>query len=120
MHIKDLKNCPEFIAGDGTFLRELLHPDKERLKLRYSLAHATLRPGKKSTPHKLKTSEVYFILKGKGLMHIENKAREVSPNQIIYIPPNSVQYIENSGTEELSFLCIVDPAWKKEDEKIIN
>lgn len=120
MHIKDLKNCSEFIAGDGTFLRELLHPDKERLKLRYSLAHATLRPGKKSTPHKLKTSEVYFILKGKGIMHIENKTREVFPNQIIYIPPNSVQYIENNGTEELVFLCIVDPAWKREDEKIIN
>jgi len=38
MFIKDLKNCDEFMAGDSTILRELLHPDKQDLDLRYSLA----------------------------------------------------------------------------------
>lgn len=100
MHIKDLKDCTELIVGNGTFLREVLHPGKEDLKLSYSLAHAILKPGKKSIPHKLKGSEVYYILKGKGIMHIENKTKEVFPNQAIYIPPNSVQYIKNSSTDE--------------------
>jgi len=61
MIIKDLQNCEEFIAGDNTILRELLHPDKLNLKLRYSLAHAVVKPCLTSQLHKLKTSEVYYI-----------------------------------------------------------
>ena len=29
------------------------------------------------------------------------------------------QYLENTGNEELKILCIVDPAWKKDDEILI-
>ena len=38
MLIQKLNACDEFIAGDGTQLRELLHPDKQAVDLRYSLA----------------------------------------------------------------------------------
>ncbi len=119
MFIKDLKQCEEFIAGDDTILRELLHPDKADLDLRYSLAHARVKPGKASVPHKLSTSEVYYMLEGKGIMHIDDETREVHPHQAIYIPPHAVQYIENTGNGDLVFLCIVDPAWKIEDEEVI-
>ena len=125
MLIKDLKDCKEFLAGDKTVLRELLHPDNVRvchgvpLKIRYSLAHATLKPGDKSTPHMLKTSEVYYILEGEGIMHIDNETSKVKSGQAIYIPPNSKQYIENVGKNDLKFLCVVDPAWRKEDESVL-
>lgn len=119
MHIIDLKNCEEFIAGDKTILKELLHPDKQNIKLRYSLAHATVKPYEKSTPHMLKTSEVYYILEGEGIMHIDNENTKVKSGQAIYIPPNSKQFIENTGRNDLKFLCIVDPAWRKEDETVL-
>ena len=119
MHIKDLNKCEEFLAGDNTILREFLHPDKENLDLRYSLAHATLKPGKTSQPHKLKTSEVYIILEGQGTMTIDAESENVKHCQVIYIPPNSKQYIKNTGKTDLKFLCIVDPAWKVEDEEIL-
>jgi len=116
MIIKDLQSCTEFIAGDHTILRELLHPAKEKLEIRYSLAFALLKRGKTSFPHKLKTSEVYFILDGEGIMHIGDEAAQVIPGNAIYIPPNTRQYIHNSGGVDLKFICIVDPAWKEEDE----
>ena len=119
MVIKDLQNCEEFIAGDNTILRELLHPDKADLKLRYSLAHAKVASGKTSYPHKLKTSEVYYILNGEGVMHIDNESEKVRPGQAIYIPPDKKQYIHNTGNSDLIFLCIVDPAWRKEDEEVL-
>ncbi|MDP4281332.1 MAG: cupin domain-containing protein [Bacteroidota bacterium] len=118
MFIKDLAECQEFIAGDDTILRELLHPDKQPLDLRYSLAHAVLHPGKTSYKHRLKTSEVYYILEGKGIMHIDKEVKEVHPGQAVYIPPMSWQFIHNPGPEILKFICIVDPAWRKEDEEI--
>ena len=119
MFIKDLKACKEFVAGDNAILCEPLHPDKEVIKLRYSLAHAVLKPGHTSYRHKLKTSEIYYILEGEGLMHIDNESARVLPGQVIYIPPDSVQYIKNTGEGDLKFLCIVDPAWRKEDEEIL-
>jgi len=118
MLVRKLLDCEEFIAGDNTILREMLHPDKAELKLKYSLAHATLKPGKISYPHALKTSEVYFILSGQGEMHIDDESSLVTVGDTIYIPPHAKQYIKNIGTEDLKFICIVDPAWRLEDELI--
>lgn len=118
MLIRDLQHCEAFIAGDKTILRELLHPDKADLNLRYSLAHAIVKPGQTSQPHQLKNSEVYYILEGEGVMHIEDDSAKVCPGQAVYIPPNAKQWIQNIGTIDLKFLCIVDPAWRVEDEEV--
>lgn len=118
MLVQKLSACAEFIAGDSTYLRELLHPDKQPLALRYSLAHATLPVGQTSLPHSLKTSEVYYILSGSGEMHIDGETQMVEPGDAVYIPPNARQFIYNCGSEPLVFICIVDPAWRQEDETV--
>lgn len=118
MLIRELKDCPEFIAGDNCILREILHPDKESLELRYSLAHAVVKPGQTTWKHRLKTSEVYYILEGEGVMHINEGSAPVRPGSTVYIPPSATQSITNSGATDLKFLCIVDPSWRKEDEEV--
>ena len=118
MLIRRLKNCPEFIAGDACQLRELLNANTDRRAYRYSLAHAVVKPGIKTKPHSLNTSEVYYILQGKGLMRVDQETAEVGPGDCIDIPPRSTQWIENAGKTELVFLCIVDPAWRSEDETV--
>ena len=119
MVIRDLRACDEIVAGDETLLRELLHPNKADLRIRYSLAHAAVKPGQSSLPHKLKTSEVYYILEGEGIMYVDEESAQVRSGQVIYIPPNSTQYIKNTGNSDLKFLCIVDPAWRPEDEEVV-
>jgi mannose-6-phosphate isomerase-like protein (cupin superfamily) len=118
MLIQKLNDCPEFIAGDATLLRELLHPDKQPIAIRYSLAHAIVPVGQTSTPHALATTEVYYILSGQGEMHIAEEVQTVEPGDAIYIPPHAKQFIHNSGTEPLIFICMVDPAWQKADETV--
>jgi len=120
MWIKDLKACAEFIAGDSAVLREILNPLKETLKLRYSLAWAKVLPGKITRLHRLKTSEVYYILEGRGEMYLNQERQEVAPGQAVYIPPHSRQRIRNTGPSDLTFLCIVDPAWRLEDEEVLE
>ena len=119
MFIKSLKECKKIIAGDKCVLRELLHPGKADLKLRYSLAHAEVAPGQITTKHNLKTSEVYYILEGTGIMFIDSEQKKVCSGDAVYIPPKAVQCIKNTGKKTLKFLCIVDPAWRKEDETIM-
>lgn len=111
-------NCPDLVAGDKTLLRELLHPAREKVPLGYSLAHATVLPGRQSTPHRLRSSEVYYMLGGNGTMYINDEAQTVTSGQVVYIPPGATQYIANTGEGELTFLCIVEPAWRAEDEII--
>ena len=118
MFVSSLSKCQEFVAGDKTRLRELLHPAKHPLSIRYSLAHARLGPGEISLKHRLRTSEVYYILAGQGRMHVNDEVRLVGPGDAICIPPGAVQCVENLDPDELSFLCIVDPAWRPEDEMI--
>lgn len=121
MFIKNVKDVEEIIAGDGSFLKEILHPLKDIVDINYSIALAKVKPKQTTLKHKLKaSSEVYFMLKGKGRMYIDNETRIVGEGDIIYIPPSSIQRIENVGEEELIFLCIVSPPWRKEDEEIIQ
>lgn len=117
--IIDLEANEAFVAGDETVLREILHPHRMELEIRYSLAHSTLEPGHTSKPHRLESTEVYFILEGTGEMHIDDEIASVSPGYTVYIPPRSIQYIINTGDTDLKFLCIVDPAWQAEDEEIL-
>ncbi|MEN6427338.1 MAG: cupin domain-containing protein [Phycisphaerales bacterium] len=120
MFMRRLSDCEEFPAGDRSILRELLHPDKADLAIRYSLAHARVRPGETTTPHRLRTTEVYYIIEGQGRMHIDAETSEVGAGCAIYIPARSIQHIENTGAEDLVFLCIVDPAWTAADEEILG
>ncbi len=119
MIIKSLDRLPGFTAGDSSFLKELLHPDKEPLAIRYSLARAEVAPGAKTLPHRLTGAEVYVILEGRGLMHVGTEAAEVAPGEAVYIPPGTPQWIENIGGAPLAFLCIVDPAWTPAGEEVL-
>ncbi len=123
MIVKKLKDLKEIVALDNTIIREMLNPkhDTIPLHLGYSLAHATLPPKKTSLPHRFKTaSEVYYILKGEGLMYIDDDRERVGPGDIIYIPPKAIQSIKNTGETNLEFLCIVYPEWHPAAEELVQ
>jgi len=123
MHIKDIKDQEYFRSADGCILCELLHRKNEDFDLRtgYSIAHAVVPLNEKTVPHRLReSSEVYYILSGRGIMHIDGETGDVSPGQAVYIPPGSLQYIENSGDSDLIFLAIADPEWSEDDEEILS
>ena len=115
-----LADRSEFLAGDHTVLRELLHPAKQPLSLRYSVAHGTLAPGLRSKWHKLRSSEVYYIIAGQGQLTVDDSVVAVEPGAVVYVPPGGKQSLENSGSSAIEFLCLVDPAWRLEDEEVLE
>ena len=118
MIIVDLNTANSIQGSEGTQIKQIFHPHNTMLGIRYSVIQCVIEPGKRSKPHKLKSSEIYFILKGYGNLHVNDESSDIKENQAAYIPPFSKQYIENVGNVDLQFLCIVDPAWKQEDEII--
>jgi mannose-6-phosphate isomerase-like protein (cupin superfamily) len=122
MLLKRLDELKKIVALDDTTVREILNPkhDSSSLHLGYSLAHAALPPTKTSLPHRfISASEVYYILNGEGIMHIDDETQIVGPGDTIYIPPKAVQSIENNGETNLEFLCIVYPEWQPDAEELI-
>jgi mannose-6-phosphate isomerase-like protein (cupin superfamily) len=53
-------------------------------------------------------------------MHIDGESSKVGPGVVIYIPPGAKQNIHNSGDTDLKFICMIDPAWREEDEEILE
>ncbi len=117
---RTLAECQEFVAGDQTILRELLHPAKQDIRLGYSVAHGKLAPGRRSKWHVLTSSEVYYFVSGSGRFTIDAETCAVEAGSTIYVPPGGRQSLENTGATELEFLCLVEPAWSVGDEKILE
>ena len=51
---------------------------------------------------------------------MDDQKYELEKDDSIYVPPNSKQFLENTGSGNLRFLCIVEPAWKADDEVLLE
>ena len=120
MSVQKNSEIPIIDGKEGTKIKQYYHPHNTLNGIRFSLTQFTIKKGERSLRHKLQSSEIYYILEGSGNLMINNESFSVKKDDSVYVPPMSEQFIENTGTSELRFLCIVDPAWKEEDEMILE
>ena len=116
--IKNAEKAEHFTSLDNCTLAEVFHPLKEKLSFdSFSIAHAVIDPYSKNKPHMLKTStEVFYILSGKGILHVDDEEYPIGKGTAVEIPAGCVQYMENKSGRDLEFLCIVTKPWTAEDE----
>lgn len=117
---RNFENLEKIVGTEGSEIRNYFFPDNSEHSIKYSIAHFTLKPNKRTLRHKLKSSEIYYVLKGNGIIHSEQDSFNVKENDAVLILPNKVQFIENINDSDLEFLCIVEPSWRKEDEEILE
>ncbi len=120
MSLKKNSEIQPIQGSEGTTVKQYFHPHNTLNGINYSIAHFSLEAGKRTNLHKLKSSEVYYILEGKGELKVDQDIIYLEKDDSAYVPPNSEQLIKNTGSENLRFLCIVDPAWKADDETILE
>ena len=120
MSIRKNSEIETIPGNEGTKIKQYFHPHNTLNGISYSLAQFTLDIGKKSLLHKIKSSEIYYILEGDAVLSINKESHQLKKDDSIYVPPMSEQCIENTGLTNLRFLCIVEPAWKPEDEIILE
>ena len=107
-------------GNEGTKIKQYFHPHNTQNGINYSLAQFTLGSGKKSKLHKMSSSEIYYVLEGSGILYVNDESHNLEKDDSAYVPSNSKQFIENIGTNDLKFLCIVEPAWKADDEVLLE
>jgi mannose-6-phosphate isomerase-like protein (cupin superfamily) len=120
MLTKDIADLTPMPVADYSRLREILHPERDPVDIRYSLAHASVGAGEASMRHRMATVEVYYFLAGTGVMHVAGESEAVGPGHAVVVPACAEQWVENPGDQDLEFLCIVDPAWREEDEEVFD
>jgi len=120
MSVKKDSEIEAISGAEGTAIKQYFHPHNTLNGINYSLAQFTLKPGKRSLRHKIKSSEIYYILEGEAILKINDESHQLKKDDSCYVPPMSTQHIENTGLANLRFLCIVEPAWKPEDETILE
>jgi len=52
---------------------------------------------------------IYYILRGKGIVELDGKKHLVEPNMVIHIPPGVRHGIFNTGIEDLVFIVVASP-----------
>jgi len=120
LSVRKGKEIKEILGREGTRIKQYFHPHNTLNGIRFSLARFVLEPGKQTIHHKLKSSEVYYILEGEGSLFMNGAKFRIKKDDSVYVPAMSEQFIENIGKTPLEFLCVVDPAWRQEDEIILE
>lgn len=60
--------------------------------------------------HKHEIAEnIYYILKGTGVVELDGNRRLVTPGTVIFIPPKVLHKIINTGFEDLIFIVAASP-----------
>ena len=120
MDVQNIDRVPAFTTKDGSEIRELLANRNSCIR-NQTLAEARLPVGTGTAPHHhVKTEEIYYILKGQGLMRVDDQTREVGVGDAIAIPPGAVHQITNTGSDILSFLCCCAPGYEHDDTIILS
>ena len=100
----------EFLTPERCFILENYNLD---LDPGVSIARARIRPYVTTARHVVKsTVERYLVVEGTGWVEIEGlPPTEVSPGDIVVIPPDTPQRISNTN-RDLIFYCICTPRFQ--------
>lgn len=67
-------------------------------------AHAELKPGKEIEEHVDPYEEIYYFLKGTGLMKVGRESQQVAAGDAAWLPYGIPHSLLNNGTEDCIFV----------------
>jgi len=106
------KAKPEVWTDERCYITELIN---DASWPEFSIARTRVEPGVTTQLHALSVHEVYVIESGTGLMTVgDDTPFSVGPGDIVTIPKRAAQSIENTGTNDLVFVCVCTPKFSQE------
>ncbi|MDD3041677.1 MAG: cache domain-containing protein [Methanosarcinaceae archaeon] len=119
---KNLEGIEDINYFGDAIVRNLINPNRVEmdLDLDYSIAHFLVKPGNPLDSLIMKNPETYYVLEGEGMLYIEDVPFELKKGNIVLVPANAKQYIENTGDVDLELLVINQPAWEPANEIILE
>ena len=81
-----------------------------------SMQISEIPAGSEQPVHSHAPEQCYYIIKGRGLMIIEDETKEVSAGDAAYVPANKKHGMKNLGKEVLEYLTANSPLFGREYE----
>lgn len=120
MEVVNRNESAPFITKDRSEIRSILDRTNSTAA-NQSLAEATVPPGAETEEHyHRQTEEVYYVLRGQGVVMVGSDRRVVGPDDGILIPPGSRHRIQNTGQEPLVLLCCCSPPYSHDDTILVD
>ncbi|WP_028558777.1 cupin domain-containing protein [Paenibacillus pinihumi] len=119
MYIQSI--TPEAIKSEyGIQMRRVYQVNEAPFHPPFGSAWAFIAPGEQSAPHTHDEDETFYVVKGNGVMVIDDEEQDVQAGDTIYIPANHSHVLRNTGSEELVFITIWWDVTSKEDNNEKN
>lgn len=98
-------NCNNVKTGTYTKLKTaLLVGEGNSGSKDISIQISFIEVGGEQEMHMHPQSQCYYVIDGKGIMHIDSEQKEVKKGDAVFIPGNSNHGIVNSGDHTLTYL----------------
>jgi mannose-6-phosphate isomerase-like protein (cupin superfamily) len=93
---------PTKLSESGMSIYELVGRTLEQSTSRHSVAEVVIPPGKSSRRHYHPRAEkTYYVIRGTGLMQIDDASSTISSGDAILIPAQSANTVFNRGDQAL-------------------
>ncbi len=73
----------------------------------YTLRVFRIAPGGFTPHHQHDWEHVNYVIKGKGMLTLEDRTTEITEKDFAFVPPNTMHQFRNPFDEEFMFICIV-------------
>lgn len=73
----------------------------------FAMRRFTVAPGGKIGLHDHPWEHEIYILKGTGVAYNDKERKDVAPGDVLYIPGNEPHGYNNTGDEDLMFICMI-------------
>ncbi len=77
----------------------------------FAMRHFTVEPGGHTPRHAHNYEHEVYVLAGAGRAEHEGDMHEIRSGDVLFIEPNTVHQFVNTGSEPLSFICMVPVAF---------
>jgi mannose-6-phosphate isomerase-like protein (cupin superfamily) len=112
MHIRHIDESPRQHRGGQISYLLLTAGDAGSQNL--SVTWVEGEPESEQYRHSHDAEQVYVIIAGVGIMHVNGEEKEVGAGTSIFVPRNAPHSIRNHGSEKLIFVTAASPPFEAE------
>jgi len=107
--VKNIKLVPlqpvEMEGASEAYIQWLI--TQEDGALHFVMRRFIIKPGGSIPRHSHWYEHEIYVLKGRGIVGIEDREYEVSEGSVLFVPPDVPHWYKNIGEEDWEFLCII-------------
>lgn len=104
----------------GGEIHRLIHPTTTGAQ-KLQMSHVRQQPGEAIRRHRHAAEEAYYVLAGRGVLHMEGHPPiDLAPGMAIFVPSNAAHHQVNTGDSPLDLITAMAPPLGPNDVEFVE